>query len=79
MAALWAYCTAYKTAVGQTPFRLTYGTEAILPVEFFVPSLRISLQERWEGKEAWTQRLVELERLSKTHLLATHALICEKA
>ena len=30
---LWAYRTAAKTPMGETPFNLTYGTEAVFPVE----------------------------------------------
>jgi transposase InsO family protein len=37
--ALWAYCTAYKVTTQFTPFQLVYGQEAILPIEFEIPSL----------------------------------------
>ncbi|XP_030942540.1 uncharacterized protein LOC115967558 [Quercus lobata] len=30
---LWAYKTMARTSIGETPFRLTYGTEAMIPVE----------------------------------------------
>ena len=30
---LWAYRTTARTSTGETPFRLTYGTEAVIPVE----------------------------------------------
>ena len=39
---LWAYRTAYKTAVGATPFDLVYGINAILPMEFLLPTLRVA-------------------------------------
>ncbi|XP_075635275.1 uncharacterized protein LOC142607611 [Castanea sativa] len=37
---LWAYRTTARTPTGETPFRLTYGTEAIIPVEVGVTSIR---------------------------------------
>jgi hypothetical protein len=36
---LWAYWTAYKVTVGQTPFQLVYDQEAILLIELESPSL----------------------------------------
>ena len=30
---MWAYRTTTRTPTGETPFRLTYGTEAVIPVE----------------------------------------------
>ena len=37
---LWAYRTTARIPTGETPFRLTYGTEAVLPVEVGVTSIR---------------------------------------
>ena len=37
---LWAYRTTARTPTGETPFRLTYGTEAVIPVEVGVTNVR---------------------------------------
>ena len=37
---LWAYRTMARTSMRETPFRLTYGTEAVIPVEVGVTSIR---------------------------------------
>ena len=37
---LWAYRTTARTPTEETPFKLTYGTEAVIPVEVGVTSVR---------------------------------------
>ena len=37
---LWTYRSMARTPTGETPFRLTYGTEAVIPVEVGVTSTR---------------------------------------
>ncbi|KAL3683144.1 hypothetical protein R1sor_001166 [Riccia sorocarpa] len=48
--ALWAYRTTYKVITGHTPFQLVYGQEAILPVEFLIPTLRVLTSYQPPGK-----------------------------
>ncbi|GAU40178.1 hypothetical protein TSUD_292830 [Trifolium subterraneum] len=38
---MWSYRTTPHSTTGETPFRLTYGTEAVIPVEIGEPSSRI--------------------------------------
>ncbi|MCO5594436.1 hypothetical protein L7F22_048466 [Adiantum nelumboides] len=38
--ALWAFRTTFKVATGTTPFRLVFGIEAVVPMEYVIPSLR---------------------------------------
>jgi hypothetical protein len=38
---LWAYRTTCNKLTGQAPFILVYGQEAVVPLEFLVPILRI--------------------------------------
>ena len=39
--ALWAYRTSIRTSTGATPYSLTYGMEAVLPIEVEIPSLPV--------------------------------------
>ena len=37
---LWAYMTTARTSTGETPFSLTYGTEAVILVEVGIINMR---------------------------------------
>ena len=37
---LWAYKTTARTPIGETPFRLTYGTKEVIPVKVGITSIR---------------------------------------
>ncbi|GKV44764.1 hypothetical protein SLEP1_g51920 [Rubroshorea leprosula] len=39
---LWAYRTTSRTARGETPYHLAFGTEAVIPIEIGVPSFRVT-------------------------------------
>ncbi|CAL8085880.1 unnamed protein product [Prunus armeniaca] len=38
--ALWAIQTSYRTATGETPFSMAFGSKAVVPVEIGEPSYR---------------------------------------
>ena len=40
---LWAYRTTPRRSTGETPFALAYGTEAVIPLEVGLPTLRSEL------------------------------------
>lgn len=42
--ALRAYRTTIKTSIDFTPFQLIYYLEAILPIEFEIPSLKLAIK-----------------------------------
>ena len=53
-------CTSFKTSIGSTPFRLAFGLEAVMPIEFKIPTVRIQVQE-WLPEHA--SRLLRMEQL----------------
>ena len=68
--ALWAYCTIVKGPTHATPFSLVYGTEAVLPVEIQLPSLRIAMNTQLTEEEKDLLRVRELDSLDETQLEA---------
>jgi len=77
-AALWAYRTAYKTSTGQIPFQLTYGMEVVMPTEYVLPSLRITIEEKLSDEESLRKILTTVEKLSQARQLTIHAMRVEK-
>ncbi|XP_075645095.1 uncharacterized protein LOC142616093 [Castanea sativa] len=59
---LWAYRTTARTPTGETPFRLTYGTEAVIPVEVGVASVR---REVFHEKDNDNQLRINLDCLDE--------------
>ena len=66
---VWAYRVAYKTAIGITPFNMVYGLDAILPLEFLVPTLWAAQEIGWM-RHNLSNRVEELEKLDETRLVA---------
>ncbi|KAK3007175.1 hypothetical protein RJ639_016567 [Escallonia herrerae] len=48
---LWAYNTTTRTFTGETPFNLSFGTEALIPVEVGLPSLRLTTHDPVQNKK----------------------------
>ena len=63
--ALWADRTSYKVMVNQTPFRLVYGQEAVVPMEFMVPSLRIAAEHDLDDNQILRVKLEKLLSLDE--------------
>lgn len=63
--ALWDYHTSIHTPTSTTPYYLVFGFEAILPIEFKIPSLRVSLKGNIHDEEYQVSRLNELEFLDE--------------
>ncbi|XP_008231854.1 PREDICTED: uncharacterized protein LOC103331021 [Prunus mume] len=48
---LWAYRTTFRTSTRETPFSLSFGTEAVAPVEIGQPTYRTSTYEAEANNE----------------------------
>ena len=48
---LWAYRTTARTPTGETPFRLTYKSEAIIPAEVELTSYRVDNHDENKNDE----------------------------
>ena len=59
---LWAYRTTARTPTRETPFRLTYGTEAVIPIEVGISSIK---QEMFHEEGNDDQLQVSLDYLDK--------------
>lgn len=57
---LWSLRTTVKEATGRTPFSLVFGTEAVIPVEIMVQSLRLA---NWQPEENNEELKVSLDLL----------------
>ena len=56
--ALWGYRSSICASIGATPYSLVYGSEAVLPIEVEIQSLRV-LVETKVLEEDWMKRRYE--------------------
>jgi hypothetical protein len=73
-AAVYAYNLAYKGTTGQTPYYLVFGQQALVPIEFEVPSLRVTVQERMTVDQSLKERGYAVEKLEEVRLEASSRL-----
>ncbi|GJT34821.1 reverse transcriptase domain-containing protein, partial [Tanacetum coccineum] len=62
---LWAHRTMVKSSNGDTPFSLTYGTEAVIPAEIGMPTFRTAEVDVAKNDEALEINLELLEEKRK--------------
>ena len=48
---LWAYWTTVRTPTRETPFKLAYGNEAIIPAEVHMPNHRVMMYQDKDNEE----------------------------
>ena len=49
---LWAYRTTARTPTGETPFRLTYGNEVVIPAKIGLTSYKVDNHDEGRNDEA---------------------------
>ncbi|KAM0891957.1 hypothetical protein ACQ4PT_026069 [Festuca glaucescens] len=67
---LWAYRVTVRTPTQSTPYSLVYGSEAVLPLEVQLPSLRVAIQDELTKDEQIHLRFQELDALEEERLYA---------
>jgi hypothetical protein len=68
--ALWAYRVTVCTPTQATPYSLVYMSEAVLPLEVQLPSLRVAVHEEITKDEQIQLRFQELDALEESRLQA---------
>ena len=75
--ALWAYRVAYKTLIGTMPFNMVFSLNAILSMEFLIPTLHVAKKLNCTGNKL-LEGLEDLTKLDKTRLAAVHGMYALK-
>jgi transposase InsO family protein len=68
--ALFAYRITARVSTGASPYSLVYGTEAVIPIEVEIPSLRVLIETK-QIEEEWVQsRYDQLNLIDEKRLTA---------
>ena len=72
--ALWAYQTSYKTSIKSTPFRMAFGLEVVMPIEFQITILRVQATKRLDDLQSKQSKKEALLLLKEERIQAMSAL-----
>ena len=62
---LWAYRTTVRTSTGETPFKLAYGSEAVIPAEVHMASHRV---KEYQAEENEVQLRLNLDLMDEVRM-----------
>ena len=63
---MWAYRTTARTPTGETPFRLAYGNDAVIPAEVGLTSYRVDNYDESKNDEALRLQLDLVDKVQAT-------------
>ena len=71
---LWAYKMTVKIPTGETPFKLAYGSEVVIPAEVHMANHRVMRYQDEENKEQLHLNLdlIDEERMDAKHRIARY-------
>ena len=75
---LWACRTSPKESTNATPFRLTYGHDAVLSAEICLQSTRIQRQHEIPSSQYWEMMLDDIIDLDEERMMALNTLLRQK-
>ena len=63
---MWAYRTTARTPTGETPFRLAYGNDAVIPAEVGLTSYQVDNYDESKNDEALRLQLDLVDKVQAT-------------
>ena len=63
---LWAYRTTTRTPIGETPFQLAYGSDAVIPPEVRFTSYKVDNHDERRNDEAMRLQLDLVDEIRMT-------------
>ena len=63
---MWAYRTTARTPTGETPFRLAYGNDAVIPAEVGLTSYQVDNYDESKNDEALHLQLDLVDKVQAT-------------